>query len=258
MSLAPSRWAGRNSAKDVVRGEIWAQLVAAGVSVGPSFDRIPNFVGADMAAKRLSELDAWKRARTIKCNPDPPQIPVRLRALYDGKLLFAPVPYLTKGFPYLRIDPDKLAAKGVDFETAATAQGFVQHGEPIGFEEMEALDFCVVGCVAVTRNGGRTGKGAGFADLEHGIFRELGLTNAETPIATTAHSLQVVEDGRVVIEPHDNALNFIATESELIATGARQADKGGVDWPRVRDDQFADIPFLSELRARMEARKGQT
>ena len=140
-----------------------------------------------------SELDEWKRARVVKCNPDPPQIPVRLRALYDGKLLFAPVPYLTKGFPYLRIDPEKLAAKGVDFETAATAQGFLQHGEPIGFEDMPTLDFCVVGCVAVTRAGGRTGKGAGFADLEHGIFRELGMTTAATPIATTVHSLQVVE-----------------------------------------------------------------
>jgi 5-formyltetrahydrofolate cyclo-ligase len=252
MSAPTSRWAGRNSAKDVVRGDIWGQLVAARVNVGPSYDRIPNFVGADMAAKRLSELDAWKRARTVKCNPDPPQIPVRLRALYDGKLLFAPVPYLTKGFPYLRIDPDKLAAKGVDFETAATAQGFVQHGEPIGFEDMERLDFCVVGCVAVTRQGGRTGKGAGFADLEHGIFRDLGLTTADTPIATTVHSLQVVEDARVVIEPHDNALNYIATEAELIETGARQAEKGGVNWPLVRSDQFADIPFLTELRARME------
>ena len=81
MSAPVSRWAGRNSAKDVVRADIWGQLVAAGVNVGPSFDRIPNFVGADRAAKRLSELDAWKRARTVKCNPDPPQIPVRLRAL---------------------------------------------------------------------------------------------------------------------------------------------------------------------------------
>ncbi len=255
MSAPTSRWAGRNSAKDVVRGDIWGKLIEAGVNVGPSFDRIPNFVGADMAAKRLSELDAWKRARTVKCNPDPPQIPVRLRALYDGKLLFAPVPYLTKGFPYLRIDPDKLAAKGVDFETAATAQGFLQHGEPIGFEDMEKLDFCVVGCVAVTRRGGRTGKGAGFADLEHGIFRELGLTNAATPIATTVHSLQVVDDERVVIEPHDNALAYIATESELIATGARQSETGGVDWPRVRADQFADIPFLAELRSRLEKPK---
>jgi 5-formyltetrahydrofolate cyclo-ligase len=58
-----------------------------------------------------------------------------------------------------------------------------------------------------------------------------------------------------VIEPHDNALTYIATEDELIVTGARQSETGGVDWSKVRADQFADIPFLSELRARMEARK---
>src|SRR5271168_1970484 len=221
-----SRWVGRNSAKDKVRADVWQGLIDSNVNIGPAFDHIPNFVGADMAAKRLSELDAWKQARIVKCNPDPPQIPLRLRALYDGKLLFSPVPYLTKGFPYLRIDPDKLAAKGVDFETAATAQGFMEHGEPIGFEDMPGLDFCVVGCVAVTRLGGRTGKGAGFADLEQGIFRELGLVSSATPIATTVHSLQIVDDSRVVVEPHDNALNFIATESELIHTGARQAATG--------------------------------
>ena len=144
-----------------------------GVNVGPAFDRIPNFVGADIAAKRLARPRRWRRARVVKCNPDPPQIAVRLRALYDGKLLFSPVPYLTKGFPFLRIDPEKLAATGVDFETAATAQGFLSLASQC-FEDMPTLDFCVVGCVAVTRAGGRTGKGAGFADLEQGIFRELG------------------------------------------------------------------------------------
>ena len=117
-----------------------ARLVATGVGIGPAFDRIPNFVGADAAAKRLSELDAWKQARVVKCNPDPPQIPVRLRALYDGKLLFAPVPYLNERFPYLRIDPEKLAAECVDFETAATAQGFMAHGEPVRFEDMPKLE----------------------------------------------------------------------------------------------------------------------
>ena len=55
----------------------------------------------------------------------------------------------------------------------------MEHGEPVGFEDMPKLDFCVVGCVAVTRRGGRTGKGAGFADLEQGVFRELGLVDAE-------------------------------------------------------------------------------
>ena len=83
---------------------------------------------------------------------------------------------------------------------------------------MPKLDFCVVGCVAVTRRGGRTGKGAGFADLEHGVFRELGLVDASTPLATTVHSSQVVEEAAVVMESHDSALDFIATELELIET----------------------------------------
>jgi len=64
------------------------------------------------------------------------------------------------------------------------------HGERIGFEEVEPLDSCVVGSVAVTRSGGRTDKGAGFADLETGIFRELGKIGPKTPMATTIHSRQ--------------------------------------------------------------------
>jgi 5-formyltetrahydrofolate cyclo-ligase len=250
-----SRWAGRNGAKAAVRDRVWTSLVETVVAVGPTFDRIPNFVGADAAAKRLTDLEQWKGARIVKCNPDPPQIPVRLRALYDGKLLFSPVPYLTKGFPYLRIDPEKLAAKGVDFETAATAQGFLEHGEPLGFEDMPKLDFCVVGCVAVTRRGGRTGKGAGFADLEQGVFRELGLVGASTPIATTVHSSQVVEESAVVMESHDSALDFIATERELIETHTPYPQPDGVAWEKIRPDQFADIPFLSALRRSIESRK---
>jgi 5-formyltetrahydrofolate cyclo-ligase len=234
---------------------VWGALERQGVAIGPTFDRIPNFVGADVAAWRLAQTAEWKAARVVKCNPDPPQIPVRLRALYDGKLLFAPVPYLTKGFPYLRIDPDKLAAKGVDFETAATAQGFLAHGEPVGFEDMPKLDFCVVGCVAVTRAGGRTGKGAGFADLEQGIFRELGLVNEATPIATTVHSLQVVEEAAVVMESHDSALHYIATPDERIEVRALRPQPTGVDWTKVRPDQFEDIPFLAALKSRIEARK---
>jgi 5-formyltetrahydrofolate cyclo-ligase len=233
-------------------------LVEAQVNIGPVFDRIPNFVGADVAAKRLSELDEWRRARVVECNPDPPQSSVRLRAPYDGKLLFSPLPYLTKGFPYLRIDPDKLAAKGVDFETAATAQGFTQHGQPIGFEDMPKLDFCVAGCVAVTRLGGRRGKGAGFADLEQGVFRELGLVSSSTPIATTVHSSQVAANSEVVMESHDSALLFIATELELIATQTAYLRPEGVAWDKVRLDQLTDIPFLSALREEIERRERTT
>lgn len=245
------RWAGRHVGKDAVRASVWARLEAAGVAVGPTTSHIPNFVGADTAAWHLARTPAWQAARTVKCNPDPPQIPVRLRALYEGKLLFAPVPYLTREFPYLRIDPAVLVQNGISFELAATSQGFVEHGERIGFEEVERLDFCVVGSVAVSRAGGRTGKGAGFADLETGIFRELGKIGPTTPMATTIHSVQLVPPEEVVLEPHDSPLDLIATEAELIVTGNAEPRPGGVDWDAVRPDQFEQIPFLQALQERM-------
>ncbi|GGK30386.1 5-formyltetrahydrofolate cyclo-ligase [Salinarimonas ramus] len=248
---AIGRWAGRNPDKDVVRAAAWARLEENEVDIGPLVSHIPNFVGADVAAWRLAQTPEWKAARTVKCNPDPPQIPVRLRALYDGKILYAPVPYLTKDFPYLRIDPARLVEKGVSFELAATSEGYLLHGERIGFEEVEPLDFCVVGSVAVSRAGGRTGKGAGFADLETGIFRALGLVDERTPLATTVHSVQLVADGDVPIEAHDSPLDYVATEAALIVTGNVDPRPAGVDWDRVRPDQLADIPFLAALRDRM-------
>ncbi len=252
------RWAGRNPGKDVVRHDIWRRLEAEGVSVGPAWSMIPNFVGADVAAWRLAQTDPWKSARTVKTNPDHPQSPIRIRALYEGKTVYTPVPYLTREFPYLRLDPQALLEKGISFELAATAQGSMEHGERIEFEEIEPLDFCVVGSVAVGRAGGRTGKGAGFADLETGIFRELGIVSAHTPMATTIHSIQLVPDEVVVIESHDSPLDFIATESELIVTGNTMTRPAGVAWERVRQDQFETIPFLARLRDRMLARRAGT
>ncbi len=254
MNEKQGRWAGRNSDKDAVRGAVWDALGEGGMAMGPTWSHIPNFIGADMAAWRLAQTDQWKRAKTVKCNPDPPQIPIRLRALYEGKVLYAPVPYLTKEFPYLRIDPAKLREKGVSFELAATSEGYMMHGERIGFEEVEKLDFAIVGSVAVSRSGGRTGKGAGFADLETGIFRELGIIGPDTPMATTVHSSQLVPDNQVFMMAHDSPLDFVATEAELIVTGNTTPRPKGVSWDFVQEDQFEQIPFLRALRARMEAR----
>ena len=254
MNDRQGRWAGRNSDKDAVRSAVWDALDEGGMAMGPTWSHIPNFIGADMAAWRLAQTDEWKLARTVKCNPDPPQIPIRLRALYEGKTLYAPVPYLTKEFPYLRIDPARLKEKGVSFELAATSEGYMMHGERIGFEEVEKLDFAIVGSVAVSRSGGRTGKGAGFADLETGIFRELGIIGPGTPMATTVHSSQLVPDDKVFMMVHDSPLDFVATEAELIVTGNTAPRPKGVSWDFVQEDQFEQIPFLRALRQRMEAR----
>ena len=246
-----ARWAGRNGDKDALRDQVWGRLEATAVNVGPVWSRIPNFAGADLAAWNLAHAPEWQAARIVKCNPDPPQIPVRLRALYAGKVVYAPVPELTEGFPFVRLDPEKLTAGGVDFELAATSQGFLAHGEPVSLEDMEMLDFIVVGCVAVTAAGGRTGKGGGFADLELGIFRELGKLKPGAPIATTVHSTQLVDDRRLPMLPHDSALNYIATERELIDTRTPYSQPAGVDWERVQPDQYQNIPFLKALRERL-------
>lgn len=247
------RWAGRNSDKDVLREEIWRTLEDTGTNVGPAWSRIPNFTGADMAAKRLSDLPFWKEARVVKCNPDPPQIPVRLRALYEGKLLYTPVPELVEGFPFVLLDPAKLEADGIQFELAATSQGAVEHGQPVDFRDMEPMDVIVVGCVGVTRNGGRTGKGGGFADLELGIFRELDKVPDHCQIVTTVHSSQVVPDDQIIMLEHDSALGWICTEEEVIETRSPYPQPKGVAWDMVQPDQMADIPFLAELKKDLTA-----
>ena len=60
------------------------------------------------------------------------------------------------------------------------------------------------------------------------------------------------------MESHDSALHFIATELELIATRTPYPQPEGVDWDKVRPDQFTDIPFLSALRHTIERRKRTT
>ena len=80
------------------------------------------------------------------------------------------------------------------------------------------MDILVVGCVAVGRDGGRTGKGGGFADLELGIFREVGIIPTHAKLVTTVHDLQVVEDERLTLQAHDSPLDWIVTPNEVVET----------------------------------------
>ncbi|MDW8370775.1 MAG: 5-formyltetrahydrofolate cyclo-ligase [Geminicoccaceae bacterium] len=254
MSERPkARWAGRDPRKDALRARIWGHLEATGAGIGPVWSRIPDFEGADRAAERLAALPEWRQARTVKCNPDPPQRWIRKRALEEGKLVFTPVPELVRDFPYLRLDPERLIRAGVPFELAATAEGAIAHGERIGFEDAPFLELYVVGSVAVAANGGRTGKGAGFADLEWGFFSALGRVGAQTLVLTSVHELQLVDPAELPLDAHDLPLDLIVTPERAIRTRPERPRPMGVDWDRIRPDQYRDIPFLAELRARMEA-----
>lgn len=152
---------------------VWGALANSGDALdkdGP-FHRIPNFVGAEQAAAHLQRLPLWQKARVVKSNPDPPQAYIRRNALREGKRVYVPVPALTLGFPFLLLDPEELKSKGLTPEDVMFSEGAMAHGKRVEFSEMEPMDVCVVGSVAVNRAGGRTGKGGGFADLELGLFR---------------------------------------------------------------------------------------
>ena len=56
-----SRWTGGNSAKDVARVERWRALDDHGVSVGPAFDRIPDFADIPFLQESRATMKARKR-----------------------------------------------------------------------------------------------------------------------------------------------------------------------------------------------------
>jgi 5-formyltetrahydrofolate cyclo-ligase len=247
-----TEWIGRNSGKDALRDEIWSLLKRQGVAPIEPFGHIPSFVGADRAAERLAGLPIWRRAQVIKCNPDTAQVAVRLRALRDGKRLYMAVPRLAELRCFIELTADDLRGRGVDLAAAATAADALAHGRPVAFEEMAPIDLVVTGCVAVTRDGGRTGKGAGFADLELGMLRQFGLLRPGTPIVTTVHPLQIVAAPRLPMLPHDSALDWIVTPEEEIETRTPYPQPTGLDWDAVLPDQIAAIPVLRHLRERRD------
>lgn len=66
--------------KQSYRLKVWRHLENNSLAMFPRpvYNRIPNFKGAQEAAVKLSELEVFKDATTVKVNPDKPQEPVRL------------------------------------------------------------------------------------------------------------------------------------------------------------------------------------
>ena len=86
--------AGEFADKSAARQWVWDRLGADGVArfPFPPHGRIPNFVGAEVAALRLLDIEPWKSATAIKVNPDSPQRPLRAEALRRGITVFVPTP----------------------------------------------------------------------------------------------------------------------------------------------------------------------
>lgn len=243
-----TEWSDRHPQKEQLRAEIWALLKDQKATRRDPVGHIPNFVGAEQAAAQLATLPIWQQAKVIKCNPDSPQKFVRLRALQEGKRLYMAVPRLTNKRCFVELTAEALQQKGISLEAAATMANALIHGRLVSFEEMAAIDLVVVGCVAATRAGGRTGKGAGFADLELAMLQMFGLVDQHTPIVTTVHPLQLVDHSRLPMQPHDWALDWVITPAEITPTNTPHPRPQGLDWDAIRPAQYQKIPILRKLQ----------
>jgi 5-formyltetrahydrofolate cyclo-ligase len=238
----------RLSGKPEIRERVWALLTERGVGRFPLplHDRIPNFAGAEAAARRLTELPEWKEARRIKCNPDAPQRAVRLAALRQGKTVVMAVPRLRAARCFLRLDPRRLAGK---LAQAATIKGASALGVPVSPAQIGRIDLIVAGSVAVNPTGARLGKGGGYSDLEWALARALGVVNDQTPVVTTVHELQVL-DQAIPMTTHDVPLDIIATPERVIRTRRRPTKPAGIFWGELSEAQLAEMPALAKLQAR--------
>jgi len=151
-----------DEAKQTARERIWALLESKAAAPAGVYGRIPAFFGAKAAAERLATLAVWQAARTVKAVPDKAQLPVRARALAEGKLVYMAVPRLADALPFFLLDPASLT---VPPEEAASSHVAETVARKVGVEEMQPVDLVICGSVAVNRHGVRLGKGAGYSDF---------------------------------------------------------------------------------------------
>ena len=236
----------KTSARDHVWGELERHKL--GAYPFPVRGRIPNFKGAREAAFRLLETPLFQNARRIKVNPDSPQRFVRAEALRRGIQVYVPTPRLAGGFMVL--NPAEIPHDAI--WKASARSNWDQYAQPVPLEALPQMDLIVTGCVAVTPEGKRAGKGAGYSDLEFAILRELG--HAPVPVVTTVNDVQVVGD--FPIASHDQPLSLIVTPTRTISISSPLPEPAGIAWSHLPADALKTMPVLTSLKSLAAANGG--
>ncbi|KAK9005749.1 hypothetical protein V6N11_043170 [Hibiscus sabdariffa] len=243
--------------KWVIRKRVWDFMEAQNIAHNPRpvHHRIPNFVAASAAAKKVSELEAFVKAECVKVNPDSPQKQVRFLTLSDGKNLLTPQPRLTTDF-FSILESSMLTHSTIN--EACTSEGVAKYGRPIGLDEKIKVDVIVIGSVAVDpKTGARLGKGEGFAELEYGMLPYMGAIDDSTQVVTSVHDCQLVDD--IPVEKllvHDVPVDIICTPTQVIFTNTAIPKPQGIYWDKLSPEKLGQIRILRELKSRIERETG--
>jgi len=231
--------------KDAIRESIWKTLERNKAARFPgAAGRIPNFSGAEACAQQLAQSRYWQAANVLKINPDSPQRAIRQRALAEGKIIYMAVPRLRSGQPFIELDPKKLKCSPY---AASSIKGAGQYGRPVGLTQVKKIDLVVCGSVAVNRQGARVGKGGGYSDLEFALLTERKKIGLNTPIVTSVHPLQIIDE-EIPMTEHDIPLSAIVTPDEMIEIKTSWPRPIAIYWKMLPEDKIAAIPALKNAR----------
>lgn len=111
------------------------------------------------------------------------------------------------GVLYPRVLESKL---GFFLPDEGFASGYAGVPEPVSQQAFDP-DVVVVPLLGFDRSGGRLGQGGGFYD------RALEALRAEKPVLAVGYAFGIQEVPACPVEPHDQSLDAIVTERELIA-----------------------------------------
>ena len=170
--------------------------------------------------------------------------PLRQLALEQGKTLYMAVPRLRQEQCFVELDPSTMGSSPAE---ASTISGAFRWGRPVYVEEMRSVDLVISGSVAVNRMGTRVGKGGGFADLEYGLAIAAGVVSPETPVVSTVHPMQVLDE-ELPYTRHDVFLDYVVTADEIIECGCDMPRPSGIYWDDLTPQKIRQIPLLKKLQ----------
>ena len=235
------------SSKDEIRKKVWSRLQEQKVARFPGAEgRIPNFIGAEACARAISQIQFWQKAKVLKVNPDSPQRAIRQKALEEGKVIYMAVPRLRSDKPFIELDPKRLKCSAY---VASSIKGAAKFGRPVNLKEVRKIELIICGSVAINRKGARVGKGGGYSDLEFALLTEERRIDRHTPIVTSVHPLQIVDE-EIPMTEHDIPLSAIVTPNKFIEVESTLPRPKGIYWDMLPPEKIEAIPVLQKRRGK--------
>ncbi|CAH1156066.1 unnamed protein product [Phaedon cochleariae] len=234
-----------------IRKNVWGQLWKEKLVKFPTpFGRIPNFIGVEEASAKLLQLDVFKSAKSVEVSPDKPLESARALVLENQKDLYVPCPGLGRGL----IKKLELDSKH-DTKLIVSRWGIEHTGKEVDNVKDEIkIDLLVLGSVAVSKDGYRIGKGAGYADMEFALFKEMKAINDQVVIVTIVHDSQVFDElPKDIFKEYDVPIDFIITPTQIIEVKHDLSKPEGIFWNHLTLRQVETKTVLSELKKKHES-----